>query len=98
MTGRLDGQVAVVTGGGHGIGREYCRGLAAEGAHVVVAEIDAAAAKRTAADLQQKGEALAVVTDVSSETSTQELAAAVLDRFGRIDILVNNAALFVTVP
>ena len=48
MPGRLDGRVVVVTGGGHGIGKAYCRGVAAEGARVVVAEIDADAAQQTA--------------------------------------------------
>lgn len=91
--------MAIVTGGGHGIGREYCRGLAAEGARVAVAEIDAEAARKTADELERDGaDALAIPTDVSDVGSTQAMAAATVERFGRIDILVNNAALFVTVP
>jgi len=99
MAKRLDGRVVIVTGGGHGIGKVYCRALAGEGACVVVAEIDGKAADVTAASLQAEGaEALAVVTDVADETSTRGLARAALERFGRIDVLINNAAVFATIP
>jgi 3-oxoacyl-[acyl-carrier protein] reductase len=99
MAKRLDGRVVIVTGGGHGIGKVYCRALAGEGARVVVAEIDGKAADATAAALCAEGaEALAVVTDVADETSTRELARATLERFGRIDVLINNAAVFATIP
>lgn len=99
MAQRLDGSVAIVTGGGHGIGKAYCKGLAGEGANVVVAEIDAAAAEQAAEEVTQLGvEALAIPTDVADEASAQAMASKTLDRFGRIDVLVNNAALFVTVP
>lgn len=95
----LEDRVAIITGGGHGIGAAYCRAFAAEGAAVVVAEIDAPAAARLAEDLQAKGyRALAVPTDISEERSTREMAARALDTFARIDILVNNAAVFHTVP
>ena len=98
MGNRLEGRVAIVTGGGHSIGKEYCRGLAEEGAIVVVAEIDAPAAGAVAAELTAKGHtAVAIPTDVSDEDSAQDLAARTLERFGRIDILVNNAAMFATV-
>src|SRR5207302_3519657 len=63
MAGRLAGKVAIVTGGGHGIGKAYALGLAGEGAKVVVAEIDAIAAEAVAADLKRRGfEAIAVRT------------------------------------
>ena len=55
MAGRLEGRVAIVTGGGHGIGKAYARGLAGEGASVVVAEIDAAAGDAVAGSLVQEG-------------------------------------------
>jgi 3-oxoacyl-[acyl-carrier protein] reductase len=96
---RLQGKVAIVTGGGHGIGAAYCRGLAEEGARVAVAELDGGAAEAVARGLTDQGhEALAVSTDVSREDSVLAMAESVRRRFGRIDVLVNNAAVFATVP
>ena len=92
---RLKDRVAVVTGGGIGIGQAFCRGLAAEGAGVVIADINAAAAEATAKEITAAGgEVLAVVTDVGEEADAENLAWAVTDKFGGADILVNNAALF----
>jgi len=91
---RLDGRVAIVTGGGHGIGKAYARRLADEGAAVVIAELDAPAGERVAAEVG----GLAVCTDVADEASVGEMARRTLERYGRIDILVNNAAIFATVP
>ena len=66
MAGRLAGKVAIVTGGGHGIGKAYALGLAGEGAKAVVAEIDAVAAEAVAADLKRRSfESIAVRTDVA---------------------------------
>ena len=99
MGGRLDGQTAIVTGGGHGIGTAYCEGLAEAGARVVIADIDEAAARIVADALVAAGrEALALRTDVADEANTRAMAAATLERFGRIDVLVNNAAIFATIP
>jgi 3-oxoacyl-[acyl-carrier protein] reductase len=99
MKARLEGRVAIVTGGGHGIGRAYASRLAREGAKVVVAEVDAEAAEALAKELNAAGhEALAVPTDVSREESVAAMARAAIDRFGRIDVLVNNAAIFATIP
>lgn len=99
MTGRLAGRVVIVTGGGHGIGRAYCEGLAREGARVVVADVDGAAATAVADALRASGaEALALATDVSDEASAVAMAERTLARFGRIDVLVNNAAIFSTIP
>jgi len=96
---RLAERVAIVTGGGHGIGRAYALGLAREGARVAIAEIDAAAAEAVAATItDQGGQALAVPTDVASEASTQAMAQRVAQQYGGIDILVNNASIFATVP
>ena len=96
---RLEGRVAIVTGGGHGIGKAYASRLAQEGAKIVIAEIDEKAALAVAQELTQAGfEALGVRTDVSDPASVEKMAAAAVDRFGRIDILVNNAAIFATVP
>ncbi len=94
MKNRLQDRVAIVTGAGHGIGRAYARRLAEEGAKLVIAEIDGAAAEAVAAELGGLG----VQTDVSDEKSAGEMARRTIERFGRIDILVNNAAIFATVP
>jgi NAD(P)-dependent dehydrogenase (short-subunit alcohol dehydrogenase family) len=96
--GQLDGKVAIVTGGGRSIGRAFCKGLAAEGATIVIADIaDSEDAAREIAG-NHAVEAMTHRTDVSDEASVIALVAAVMDRFGRIDILVNNAAWFATMP
>jgi NAD(P)-dependent dehydrogenase (short-subunit alcohol dehydrogenase family) len=97
--GPLADRVAVVTGGGHGIGRAYARRLAEDGAAVVVAEIDADAGKQTAEQIVDAGgRALAVATDVSDAGSLAAMVDAATAEFGRIDILVNNAAIFASIP
>jgi len=96
---RLDGRVIVVTGGGHGIGRAYCEGVAAEGGRPVVVDVDRVAAERVAERLRDTGaDTLAFPADVASENDTQRMAEAAIARFGRIDGLVNNAAVFQSVP
>jgi 3-oxoacyl-[acyl-carrier protein] reductase len=96
----LKDKVVIVTGGGHGIGRAYCLGFAKAGSKVVIADIDAAAAERTAAEIGKEtgAQALAVHVDVSNEEATKRMAAQTLGRLGRIDILINNAAIFSVVP
>jgi 3-oxoacyl-[acyl-carrier protein] reductase len=92
---RLRDRVIIVTGGAHGIGRGYCQGLAREGARVVVADIDSSAAEELARTLSKDGhEALAVRTDVSAPEATEHMARAAMERFGRLDGLINNAAVF----
>src|SRR3989442_12243119 len=92
---RLSDRVVIDTGGARGIGRAYCLGVAAEGARVVVADV--ADPKPTVAAIAAGGaQALAVACDVSREADTQRLATETLARFGRIDVLVNNAALYGT--
>ena len=99
MAGRVEGRVAIITGGGHGIGRAYATRLAAEGASVVIAELDGTAGSAVAAELTTQGyAAFAVQTDVANETSVNHMAAQAIEKFGRIDVLVNNAAIFATVP
>jgi len=96
---RLKDRVAIVTGGGISIGRAYSLGLAREGAKVVIADIDAEGAAKTAAEIKAAGgEAIAVKTDVASKASVDAMAKATVDAYGRIDILVNNAALFAKLP
>ena len=91
--GSLAGKVVVVTGAARGLGREYARHLARQGALVTAADIrdvDETVAEITA----DGGRALAVTVDVGDEASTAAMAAATVDAFGRIDGLVNNAALY----
>jgi 3-oxoacyl-[acyl-carrier protein] reductase len=96
---RLGGRVAVVTGAGHGIGQAYAQRLAIDGAAVVVAELDAAASEQTATQIRQAGGyALACTTDVSDADSLAAMVDAAAAEFGRIDILVNNAAVFASIP
>jgi 3-oxoacyl-[acyl-carrier protein] reductase len=92
---RLKDRVIIVTGGAHGIGRAYCRGLAAEGAKVVVADLDIDAAEAVVRSLGESGsDALAVRADVSQAEDVDAMAQAAADRFGSVDGLINNAAVF----
>jgi 3-oxoacyl-[acyl-carrier protein] reductase len=92
---RLDGRVAVVTGGGKGIGKAYCKGLAAEGAKVVVADIDVEAATSAADEIRAAGgSAHPCRVDVASEVETRAMAEFATRQFGGIDILINNAAMY----
>lgn len=96
----LKDKVVIVTGGGHGIGRAYCVGFARAKSHVVVADVDKPAAEQVAAQVIQEtgAQALAVPVDVSNEDATKKMATEALERFGRIDVLINNAAVFSVVP
>jgi 3-oxoacyl-[acyl-carrier protein] reductase len=90
---RLRNKVAIVTGGANGIGAAYCRGFAVEGAKIVIADIRLDNSDQAIKEYEKQGiEVLAVKTDVSEVGSTLQMAAKVMERFGRIDILVNNAA------
>ena len=92
---RLKDQVLIVTGGAHGIGLAYCEGLALEGTRVVVSDIDGQGADAVAASLGEAGhDALAVTTDVSQPESTDTMARLTMEKFGRIDGLINNAAIY----
>jgi NAD(P)-dependent dehydrogenase (short-subunit alcohol dehydrogenase family) len=86
----LKDKVAIVTGGGIGLGRAYCKALAAAGAKVVVADIQDDAAGTVADEV----EGMAVRVDVTSEKDTQAMAARALQAYGSIDILVNNAGMY----
>jgi NAD(P)-dependent dehydrogenase (short-subunit alcohol dehydrogenase family) len=92
---RLEGRVALLTGGAKGIGTHYARRLAAEGARLMIADI--ADGKDIAAELAQQHGANSVasrIADVSDEGAVKALVAETMERFGKIDILINNAALF----
>ncbi|MFC2009973.1 SDR family NAD(P)-dependent oxidoreductase [Chloroflexota bacterium] len=92
---RLKDKVAIITGGAEGIGKAYALSFAREGTKVVVADINFPAAMTLVNTLTEQGnEALATETDVSKVADTEEMAKKTLERFGRVDILVNNAAKF----
>jgi len=96
---RLQGKVAVVTGGAQGIGRAIALGLGREGAKVAIADLQADKAKSVAAELQALGtEALAVEVNVASESSVKQLATETFSRFGRVDVLVNDAGIYLKAP
>lgn len=89
---RLQGKHAIITGAGRGLGRGIALKLAAEGARVVAADVNDSAARETAALIQgQGGEALAVAADVTSRASVSGMMRAARERFGPVDVLVNNA-------
>ena len=92
---RLEGQVAIVTGGGGGIGKATCLTFAREGAEIVIPEVNIANAEAAAAEIQALGRKCKVIeTDVSNGESVRAMARQTLEAFGRIDILVNNAGIF----
>jgi 3-oxoacyl-[acyl-carrier protein] reductase len=96
---RLEGQVAVITGAAQGIGRAIAFGLAREGAKIVVADLQGEKGKTVAAELQATGaEARAVEVDVASEASVERLARETFDRFGRVDIVINDAGVYLRSP
>jgi 3-oxoacyl-[acyl-carrier protein] reductase len=90
--GTIDNKVAIVTGGGGGIGGAIVQRFAREGAKVAVADIDAEAAKASAANVAAKGaDSMAIAADVTDKKSVDGMVKATLDRWGRIDILINVA-------
>jgi NAD(P)-dependent dehydrogenase (short-subunit alcohol dehydrogenase family) len=92
---KLSGQAAIVTGGAKGIGRHYCMALAGAGAQVMVADIaDGAEVAREIVDKHGQGAAESMQFDVSDESAVKRLVDRTIERFGKVDVLVNNAALF----
>ena len=97
--GRLADKVAVITGAASGIGKEIARAFAREGAKVVIADLDQAAAEETASGLGLLGQrALGVAMDVSSEEQVEAGMARVIETFGRLDILISNAGVQIVAP
>ncbi len=94
---RLKEKVTIITGAAHGIGKAYARRFAAEGAHVVIADIDAQGGEATAkAIIDAGGSAWARASDVRSLPNLEGLMRETVAKFGRIDVLLNNAAIYVT--
>ncbi len=99
MSNTLSGRVALVTGGGRGLGECVCRTLAAAGAAVVAADIRAELAEGLAHQLRDQGvKALGLRLDVGDERDAERAVREVVERFGRLDVLVNNAGTDVTLP
>lgn len=95
----LQGKVALITGGGRGLGAAICHTLATDGAIAVVADIRTTLAEEVAAAIHTKGgKALALPLDVTDETQVASALAQVVQEFGRLDILINNAGIDVTLP
>ena len=99
MAKMLDGKVAIVTGGAGGIGQVYARALAAEGASVVLADLNGEGAAEAAAQMESEGfSAMGARLDVTSEESAKAMVEQVKARFGGVDILVNNAGIMSAIP
>ena len=93
---RLAGKSALITGAARGIGRAFAEAYATEGARIAVADIDVARARSTASEIGDA--AMAVEMDVTSQDSIDRAVAQTLSAFGRIDVLINNAAVFTAAP
>jgi NAD(P)-dependent dehydrogenase (short-subunit alcohol dehydrogenase family) len=92
--GRLQDKVAIITGAGQGIGKAYARRFLDEGAKVVIADYNKDRGESALADLSDRGEVVFVPTDIAEVESAEACARSTIDRFGTVDILVNNAALY----
>jgi len=91
---RLEGKVAIITGGAHGMGAEEARLFAREGAKVVIADVREDDARKVEAEIAEAGgEAMVVLLDVSKEDQWERAVAQVVTQFGKVDILVNNAGI-----
>jgi NAD(P)-dependent dehydrogenase (short-subunit alcohol dehydrogenase family) len=91
---RFHDRLAIVTGGSRGIGRAYAERFMIEGAAVMIADVDELSAEQTVKDLSTLGQVRFVRCDVSDAASVEACAAATVESFGRIDVLINNAALY----
>lgn len=94
----IAGKIAIVTGGGQGIGKAIAAKFLEEGARVAIAEIDAEAGNETSEELGHLGEIHFIRTDVASEDDVKNMTAQTVERFGSVDILVNNAGIMMYNP
>ena len=95
MSSALEGKTIVVTGAGRGLGREYARLFAQEGARVAVVDIDETGSQLVADEITKSdGEAIAIGADVTDEASLAQMAERLVQAFGRVDVLVNNAGIW----
>jgi 3-oxoacyl-[acyl-carrier protein] reductase len=92
--GRLEGKVAIITGAGQGIGKAYAARYLAEGAKVVIADYNDKRGESALGQLKGSGDVVFVKTDIAVPSSCEDCAAATIERFGTVDILINNAALY----
>jgi len=91
---KLQNRVAIVTGGGKGIGKEICLGLSKQGAKIVIAELDIENSNKVIEKIKDSGsEAIAIKTDISNEDSVKNLILETLKKFNKVDILINNAGI-----
>ncbi|HEY5596677.1 MAG TPA: 3-oxoacyl-ACP reductase FabG [Candidatus Bipolaricaulota bacterium] len=90
---RLENKVVIITGGGQGIGKATARRFAEEGAKLAIVDVNEQAGKAVADELSEQAEAVFLKVDVSKRNQAQQLAQAVHDHFGRIDVLINNAGI-----
>ncbi len=94
MDARLKDKIAIITGAGQGIGKAYAERFLDEGAKVVIADYNKDRGEAALADLEGRGDAIFVPTDIADLDSTESCVRATLEHFGTVDILVNNAALY----
>lgn len=93
-----EGRIAIVTGGGQGIGKAVARRFLEDGMRVVIAEVDREAGEETEREYHDLGEVFFVHTDVSDEKMVRSMVAATVDRFGGLDVLINNAGIMIGKP
>lgn len=99
MSGVLENKVAIITGAGRGLGKAFALRFAQEGAKILLPDISLEGAEATAREITAGGgSAIAIETDISSEQATKKMAKITMDKYGKVDILLNNAAMIYGIP